>query len=443
MTEPETYRPVSLLAISGLILAGLWILVLAIGVIGAALAGAPLLVHPLVQGIAGAGLARCLGLASDQALRRHPCRFVPAGWAFFLSIITLLSYWAYYAAITLAIRQQADTFTHQWIGQLRQGNIDEAFRLTLEPNRRPPDGTSTSELRDMLESRFNPVENERISPHGRYTRFRLHSLVRMIVEGNEDTRFKSLGVSWDYKGQAYSVCQHVEVTTPEQTCKVFFTVIGSRATRKESSGRQWYVSWDDTRIDAISPPSPLGEKRNRLRREARDFTDKWLKKWTQNRIGAIPPVYSSDFWAPGAMRLFIPQEVAQMFCWPGKDSAAWIKLANTETVVAPAGSNCLRVERDFLLVRRPATNPALKILPFTAAQPQVAFPGNLLRLAASIDNLAYMVDGVLVAEADPEQVGADGHADWHISTIRLIHARELTGVMARDGSGVPSTPFSP
>ena len=170
MTEPETYRPVSLLAISGLVIAGLWLIVLTIWAIGAVFSGAPLLVHPLVQGLAVAGAV--LGaLAWFQIQRSEGTRAgsAVAGWAFFLCIITLLSYWAYYAAISLAVRQQAETFTQQWFGQLRKGNIAEAFRLTIEPNRRPPESTSTSELRDTLESRFDAVENANVL-HGRYTR---------------------------------------------------------------------------------------------------------------------------------------------------------------------------------------------------------------------------------------------------------------------------------
>ena len=93
-----------------------------------------------------------------------------------------------------------------------------------------------------------------------------------------------------------------------------------------------------------------------------------------------------------------------MFCLADKDLATWIKLVNSETIMPPDGNNHLRIGRDFLLVRRPATNPSLKTLPLTAAQPQVDFPGNLLRLAGSMDNLAYMVDGVLVVETDGQRV---------------------------------------
>jgi hypothetical protein len=131
--EAEGYRPVSGLAVAAIALAGLTA-VTVIGVwVTAKMRGRPILVPGvLLAAVAGLGLAA----AARWQIRRSEGTRTGLGLAttaFWLSLLSLGGYGAYFAATGLAVRQQARDVADQFFRQLSDGKPELAFRLTRPP----------------------------------------------------------------------------------------------------------------------------------------------------------------------------------------------------------------------------------------------------------------------------------------------------------------------
>src|SRR5579885_2050266 len=138
--EGEPYRSLSTPALAGAGVAVLYAAVVVIGAVVSLISGSPFLMATwtlvLPIGAAALSLAGWLQVQRSGGTRAGGAL---ALWGLGLSALFGLSYWAYYAATYFAVRQQADSFTMQWFERLREGDVDRAFRLCLEPDARPAD----------------------------------------------------------------------------------------------------------------------------------------------------------------------------------------------------------------------------------------------------------------------------------------------------------------
>src|SRR5205085_7460486 len=64
-----------------------------------------------------------------------------AAWGLGLSLFFGLTYVAYYAGAYVAVRQQAESFSRQWIELLAQDKLPQAFALTMPERDRPANPT--------------------------------------------------------------------------------------------------------------------------------------------------------------------------------------------------------------------------------------------------------------------------------------------------------------
>src|SRR5262249_42811206 len=132
-------------------------------------------------------------------------------------------------------------------------------------------------------------------------------------------------------------------------------------------------------------------KTDRLRQQSLAFLKGWLKDlpsadtWegNANRDNAIA-VNDSAFWAPGYLRVFLPQEARQLFRFPNKELASRIRLLDGLSSYSQKEGNAFRVEHDFELML-----PSVYGQRKDAEQRDVK-PGILIRL----DSLSLMFTGI-------------------------------------------------
>src|SRR5690349_11341761 len=142
IAPPPVYRRVSGFAIASLILGGLFALVLLIMVAWGLRDQSPVLLPAYLQAVpvVGIGLAltgliligRSEGTLSGRKL---------ATWGLGICALTALGYWAYYAALSFAVGDQAETFARNWFQKIMASGDDpvqlnSAFLDTQEPAQR-------------------------------------------------------------------------------------------------------------------------------------------------------------------------------------------------------------------------------------------------------------------------------------------------------------------
>src|SRR5208283_1140930 len=222
--DSDAYRPLSLVAVAGLFIDCVWLLILLLWGGFAVFSRTPLLLSGwlLLLPLAGTvlGCAAWLQIQRSEGTRAGAA---VARWAVVLGVFLGLGYCAYWAAVYLAVRQQADTFVQQWFDQLRAGEGYAAFRLTLDPGRRPREGQSAEQLRNELESRHN-IEGEK-GQRGPLNQLLYSPWVRDIEEGGPATQFTSLGISeWEYHQAGYVVRLNYQVDTPEKSFQLLVSL---------------------------------------------------------------------------------------------------------------------------------------------------------------------------------------------------------------------------
>jgi hypothetical protein len=158
--EAAGYRPVSGLAVAALLLAG--VSAVAVVVIGLLIwrGGRPIL-SPGVLVLGAFGLA--LSIAARWHVRRAEGTRTGLGLsraAFWLSILSLGSYGAYYAAIDFAVRQQARAAADKFFACLLEGKPELAFRLTRDPaqQRGIPDDPKDPKTIAAIRARFGATD---------------------------------------------------------------------------------------------------------------------------------------------------------------------------------------------------------------------------------------------------------------------------------------------
>jgi hypothetical protein len=209
-------------------------------------------------------------------------------WGIGLSLVFGLNYGAYMLSTTLAVRKQANDFTEEWLGYVRNGEIERAFRLMLPPGGRPADGPR---LREELETGHNvPLPNA----GGMLSLFTQSHYVRLIEQSGKDVPIQRARTSWRYEGGGYRVTSVYTIKSVLGDWELHVELFGSESTTGKGGGRQWQILQGYTRVGENPTMNDLGREVDEYTRDAGGFTRKWLENLQEGNLdeaylATLPP----------------------------------------------------------------------------------------------------------------------------------------------------------
>jgi hypothetical protein len=272
-------------AVAGFVLAALYAVFLLVEGLASWAGGAPLLMSAywllwpaaalVVSALAWVQVRRSDGTRAGGRL---------AVWGMLLSGFFGLGYGAYHAAAYLVMQQQAEALADRWINQIRDGQLDEAFLLTLPPGQRP--AGEGAGLHRVLEERFNMGMDG--GPHGDLAMFAENPIVRLLNhdgtrEAGAETQVRSTGVrAWESREEGYRVQLAYLVTTPEREAEVQITL---RADKDKQEGREWVVLFKESKPLRDVRITPLGKRVSALRASSRQFVEAWTARLGAGQLG--------------------------------------------------------------------------------------------------------------------------------------------------------------
>jgi hypothetical protein len=268
---PDTYRPLSGLAVAAFIVAVIYAILMGIVAAVALTKGIPLFMAlwTLLLPIGGAFLAF---LARRQIRSAEGTRGGDklAAWAWWLCVTFGLGYLAYYAGTRFAVTWQAKDFSQKWVQKLRDGKVTHAFMDTLPYLQRKNQDPSNRLTLERYEVGLGRRK-------GLLPMFRELDFVRAFEEWGDQAEVTHVGVKgWDYDTGAYIVTQTYRVKTPEG--EYSFDVAVKSNEGPEIEGRQWQVVKEA--LLARTPPkrAETGEILDQWRQGAKTFAGEWLRK---------------------------------------------------------------------------------------------------------------------------------------------------------------------
>jgi hypothetical protein len=267
VTEGAPYRPLAGLAIASMAIAAFYALIVTVFGLMALIGGNPVfltpwaLVFPVLAVILAAAarwqIRSAEGTRSGLAL---------ATWGGRLALVFGISHAAIFFGTLLAVWMQAQNELEQnFFAKIKEGNIDDAFQFTINPDQR----ATIKEIRQ----RFLSMEGGKKGP---LSRFREHDIVRAIQGGGANTQTESMGIkSMDLSTSGYGVVMTYRITTPEGVFLVQFTLRSKDS--KESKKRRWQVVWKDADTFMVSKQlSAAGEKMQFWQTGAHEFANTWM-----------------------------------------------------------------------------------------------------------------------------------------------------------------------
>jgi hypothetical protein len=305
-TESEKYQPLSLLALAGFALAVVYSLIVLAGGAVALLGRVPWLMPywtfllPIaVVGVCWAARTRIRD--SEGALGG----LVFTTWGSRLAVLFGITYAAYYIATFLAVRSQAINAANDFFQKIKDERLEEAFLMSQET---PTKGLTSSQIRDMLESRFNQPMGPGQS--GAFTRFCHEPFVRYIEMDRDQTQIDPLGVaSWEYGKGGYRVLLTYHIANSLVEFDMNVDTFGRDPKPGESKGRQWQVQLmrsETLMIRDSLRQTRRGEEATRKMNTAQRFAEEWIAKvsdWNTlsaaERASCSPLIRIDDktFWA--------------------------------------------------------------------------------------------------------------------------------------------------
>jgi hypothetical protein len=206
-------------------------------------------------------------------------------WGLWLSFYFGLIYAVYFAGTRLAVEQQAATFVEEYLNDLKQGEIEKAFLLTIEPARRPS-GDDPAALRNELEMRFNVPGPD---GEGDLARFSRLEHVRLLGKEGAQATIEQQGFSWVRQANGYVAEFRYEVTTPKASLTLLVSAIGEES---PEGGRVWYIG-KGTLLEGIRF-TPSGEQFMKSVNAARVYLQSWQEKvreqkWNEAYLATLPP----------------------------------------------------------------------------------------------------------------------------------------------------------
>jgi hypothetical protein len=280
---PRVYSSVSLVAIIGFVLAALYAGFLSVAAPIALFNHTPMILPLWTLGFPLAAAAVCW--AARSRIRNSEGALTGTrltAWGVGLSAVAGLLYAAYYAGNYMAVTSQATKFTNEWMGYLKNDQIDQAFLYTLPPPR-PADDAG---LRDRLELEFDRTAGSR-GPQ--LTAFRGSEVVRQFEEDGANADVQFLGVQgWDYEQSSYVVYLTYRVTTTCIVTDLMVTAVGV----DENGERKWFAK--DAHAIKDRTFTPEGQRMQVLTNQAREVGQLWLDKivagdWDEAYLETLPP----------------------------------------------------------------------------------------------------------------------------------------------------------
>ncbi|MBI2803766.1 MAG: hypothetical protein HYX68_02125 [Planctomycetes bacterium] len=297
---PVVYRPISGWAVAGLATGGLFALAVAASTVLAMIQGAPVFFPVWIVIIPILGLALSwFGQWQIQTSEGTRAGIPLARWGFRLSLISGLTYFAYYFVSAFTVQSQANAFMMEkgedagFFPLLREGSqnpsgFNAAFLLTIPaPTRsgRPDDEFGMRKRHDSLSGDGNP---------GQLTRFREGFFGRVFFKHlNDSAEVIPLSVrNWTYELRSYKIFRAYRIKTKEIAELDLVMAVFSNEPESAGQVRKWFV-----KLDASGPVgkpilTPVGEGVRRLRGSARDWLDEKIRTW--NDGAAFPNVKEAD-----------------------------------------------------------------------------------------------------------------------------------------------------
>jgi hypothetical protein len=283
--ELPVYRPLALFAILGFGLAVVYAAVLSVCALAGWYSGMPL--PPVAWTLLVPFLALLVSAVGWFQIQRSEGTLAGARlalWGMGISLFAGLSYGAYFGASYVAVGQQAESFATAWVMELRKGNVDEAFRLTVDPTERPRAG---ADLHRELELRFNTGRDGSFG--GGYDMFAGGELARGLNHGRtaqtgEETRIESRGIkNFEVRGGSYHVQLTYLISSPDQTAELQVGLQGTDSSKER--GRQWNVIINETGLVPASVTGlPRGARLQELKVLSSTFVGQWLMKLSENHL---------------------------------------------------------------------------------------------------------------------------------------------------------------
>ncbi len=239
-------------------------------------------------------------------------------WGLLLSLFVTLSYWAYFAAVYFAVRQQARGYVETWMDQIRDDDMARAALAVLPPLKRLGLREDDPNLLAEVEQRLAALEGPG-RPVSMFNTFYQVPLVRLLVQNGREMKIIPRGVTtWDYVRGGYEVVFLYDLETPEGTFEATITTRGLTAPQTEYERRQWYIEMKQTRLneqDAVLGLTDKGRATSRLVGSANGFLQQWLEEMAKPA-------------REGAFLLSLPQ---------GQREKARADLKNAAPLIAVAG----------------------------------------------------------------------------------------------------------
>ncbi len=277
-TESLVYRPVSGWAIAGFTVGLLFSALVAVCAVLGLMQGNPVFFPSWILILPIGGLA--LALIGQKHIRDSEGTRVGAKLAsvgLWLSLISGLSYIAYYLGTTLAIESQANSFLMDkaedsgFFARLREGapGVNTAFLLTLPATRRG------SAAPDDIKAMIDLYDLNKEDP-GAFTFFSEVPLVRALHgDLGKNAEITPLGVlGWKYVEGRYKVDRLYRIRTKEIDADAVISVQSTEAESK-GQGRRWFVSMRESGLKDKIELTPVGRGLKKLRFDARLVLEQW------------------------------------------------------------------------------------------------------------------------------------------------------------------------
>jgi hypothetical protein len=426
-TTIETYQPLSLLAMAGFGLAVVYALVVLIGAAIALFSRIPWLMPYWTFLIPLAVLIVCG--AARARIRNSEGTLSGLGfttWGSRLAILVGLTYLAYYGFTFLAVRFQALDCADQFFEQIKQGHLEKAFLMAQGV---PTKGMESSELRDMVESRFNQSRG-RQGEVGAFSRFQQDSSVRFIEMDGDKAKISPRGVSeWEYSRGGYKVVLNYHVDTSFVEFDLKLETFGRDPKPGEPKGRQWQVNLASgvfTTIPDSKKMTPQGEDFLVKTLMAQTFVSAWIGKlnqaqWQDAYLDTLKPSERERLRKEKKSATPNPrEELAKLIriddktFWAGSKQREDIKKRVRNTFQLGASGH-----PTFSMSAQPQAMPFVQE---SEGQVKASFDVNLFYLDENAGVMQYSAEGRIVTSADSKDA-ADSGSTWRIEALDIDSGR--------------------
>jgi hypothetical protein len=275
VTDTESYRPLSVLAMTSLVIAGVYsLIVLAFGLMSF-VSGTPVFLPP--WGLAVPLIAIILAVVARRQIQNSEgsrSGLALANWGWRLGLVFGIVHAGIFFGTLLAVGMQAQSeLRTNFFDSIRDGNYEQAFVFTIPPDQRGN--------REEMRVRLLAMDGGKKGP---FAKFKENEIVRILEQGGPNANIESMGIkSIDSSKDGYFVVEDYRVTTPEGVFVIQFSLITRDS--KEARKRRWQVAWKEPETAIVSRElTPLGEKMDFWLRMARDFAGNWMRQRNMGRI---------------------------------------------------------------------------------------------------------------------------------------------------------------